>query len=309
MDLKTAQPFGEKESDRRPQQRWRQILVKNMEGYLYLLPALALAAAFCYYPFLKTLLHSVSLVDTRGRFVRLIGLENFRRIFETPQLSAALFNTLRYIAMEIPLSLLFALTLALIANKRRRFSNIYQTLFAMPMAVSMAITCLIFNELFDANVGWINFLLDKKIFWFDDPAYAMLVIVILITWTSVGFPFMLLLAAFRGVPQDLIENAELAGANYFQRLRHVILPLISPTLFFLLITKIASGMVMVGPVMIMTQGGPQNSTQTLVHYIYTTTFMGRDYSSASVASLITFVLTFGMLLISFLYEKKGVFYE
>jgi len=287
----------------------RLILKENAEGFLYLLPALVLAVVFRYYPFMKTMVHSFGRVNSRGVFLEFVGFENFKRIFEHPNFLQSLTNTLKYAAMEIPLSLAFAMFLALIAYKRRRFSNVYQTMFAMPMAISMAISCLIFRELFDPNVGIVNYLIDKRIYWLKDPKYAMYVIVAIEVWTTVGFPYMLLLAALRSVPQELIENTELVGANYFQKIWHVFIPLISPTLFFLICTKIANAMVMVGPVMILTEGGPQNSTRTLVHFVYTATFSGRDYSLGSVASLITFVLTFIMLLINFIYEKKGVYYE
>lgn len=124
-----------------------------------------------------------------------------------------------------------------------------------------------------------------------------------------GFDFMLLLAAIRNVPQELSEAAVIDGAGYWKKTFNVTIPMITPTLFFVTCTNIVTGLTMVAPVMILTQGDPLGQTSTLTYYIYTAGFRSLNYTLGSTASIIAFLLTLVFLLVNFLYEKRGVVYE
>ncbi|MNJ70985.1 sn-glycerol-3-phosphate transport system permease protein UgpA [compost metagenome] len=120
---------------------------------------------------------------------------------------------------------------------------------------------------------------------------------------------MLLLAAVRNVPQDLSESAVIDGAGYWTKTFKITIPMITPTLFFVVCTQIIVGLTAVAPVMILTQGGPLGSTSTLIYYVYTSGFRSLNYTLGSTASICAFLLTLVFLLVNFLYEKRGVVYE
>ncbi|MDR6554161.1 sugar ABC transporter permease [Paenibacillus qinlingensis] len=286
------------------------------KAYLFILPIIPFILVFDYFPFLRTFIYSLSSVNAQGKIIRFVGLDNYINLFGRQDFINALLVTLKFTAMYVPLAIICPLLLALIAAPKSLFAKTNQLLYSIPMGVSMAVTCLIFEQ-FYAHSGLLNYLLNllglmqntTDIKWLHDQTWALPSLVIPMVWTHIGFDFLLMLAAVRNVPQDLLESSEMDGASYWTKTFRITLPLISPTLFFVVCTQIIVGLTMVAPVMILTKGGPLGATSTLIYYIYTSGFRSVNYSLASTASICAFILTFIFLLINFLYEKKGVVYE
>lgn len=281
----------------------------KLEPYLYLTPALIYFTIFSFYPFIKTVLSSFFVLDANGVVKGFAGLDNYVKVLMDPLFIQSIFNTLLYVVLASPVAIIIALILALVANKKTRTSSIYETMFSLTMAMSMSVTAMIFKIMYNPNIGIINKLLQTKINWLNDSKYAMLSLSAISVWMNIGFNFLFLLAAIRGVPNELLESCLIDGATGFQRVRRVILPLISPTVFFLICNSLAKNVIMSGLPIILTQGGPKGSTTTMIYYMYKNAFNNMNYNYAYASAIITFLLTLVLMLISFSFEKKGVHYS
>lgn len=293
---------GSLKARRKPKKDW-------WKPYLFLLPMLLFALLFCYYPAIKSLIYSFTTVNGRGEVIGWAGLQNFAYLFKSRTFAAALRNTLFLTAMFVPINLLLSLGMALLAQRKRRLSPVYETLFTMPMAISMPALCLIFKVLLSPTVGYLNQLLGVQWGWFQDQHMAMWGIILICLWMGVSFDFLLFLSALRAVPDSLIEAATIDGAGPFTRFFRIILPRLSPTILYVICTNVALAMMTSGPILILTQGGPNRSTTTLIQMLYTAGYASSNYSLASCISVVTFLLTFGITLLAFYFERKAVSYD
>ncbi|MDR2101735.1 MAG: sugar ABC transporter permease [Treponema sp.] len=277
--------------------------------YVLLLPILFFALGFVYYPFFRTFLYSFSRVNFSGNITGFAGLNNFRRLFRDAVFVTALQNTIRLALTVVPLNLFCSLGLALLAAKKRKTGFFYETLFMMPMALSMPAASQIFKLLLEPAMGVLNYRLGLQIGWFTDPKTAMYGIVMVCLWIGISFDFLLFLAALRNIPASLIEASTLDGAGYFRRLLRIRIPLITPTILYVVCTNLVLAMMTSTPVMIITGGQPGRSTETLIFMMYTSGYQSSNYSLASCISIVTFFLTFGMVLLAMFFERRGVHYE
>jgi sn-glycerol 3-phosphate transport system permease protein len=280
-----------------------------IEPYLYLFPALGLIIVFKYYPFVKTISMSAFLVNANGLPVEFVGLENYIGLFKDPRFLQSIGNTFKYVVCVVPLTIVLAYALALLANKKRRVSRLYETMFSLPMAISMSVAALIFQLLLNPNIGAVNYILNISVRWFTDARYALTAIMIIGIWMGIGMDFLFLLSAVRNVPEELLECAAIEGAGTCRKIIHIYLPITSPTLFFLLCTNLAGAMMMSDLVIILTNGGPGNATSTIMYYMYNKAFYLYSYGSSYAAAVVGFIIAFILILINFRFEKKGVHYS
>ena len=282
---------------------------QKIKPYLFLLPILFFAFSFIYYPFARTFLYSFSRVNYRGDITGFTGLGNFNRLFTDPLFHIALGNTIKLSAIAVLLILFISYALALLAEKKRPASSIYETMFIIPMAVSMPAAAQIFKLLLEPSMGIVNHALSLEIGWFSDPRYAMYGIIMVCVWIGVPFDFLLFLSSLRNIPAELKESARLDGAGFLSTLIHVKIPLTSPTILFVVCTNIVLAMMTAAPVMIITGGQPAHSTVTLIFFMYTAGYQSSNYSLAACISMVTFALTFGMVFLAFVFERKRVHYQ
>ena len=179
----------------------------------------------------------------------------------------------------------------------------------MTMAVSMSVAAMIFQLMYNPTIGVLNYVLGTHFNWLNDKKLAMIAISLIAVWLNIGYNFLFLLSAIRGMSADLLESAELDGANVFQKTTKIILPMISPTVFYLICNSLAKNMMMSGLVLILTQGGPQGSTETMISFMYKQSVNNLNYNDAYAAAVIAFVLTAIAMAFSFSFEKKGVHYN
>lgn len=283
--------------------------MKKIEPYLYLLPALGLMIAFTYYPFAKTVVTSGFLTNATGQAVEFVGLENYEKLFKDPTFIKSIRNTIVYTFCQVPVTIAIAFMMALAAGRKRKTSGVYELMFAFPMAVSMSVAALIFKLLLNPQIGALNHIFQLDCLWFNGEKTAMPAIIILGVWLAVGMDFLFLLAAVRGVSDDLLEAARIDGANFWCELKDIYIPMVSPTLFYLICTNLAASMMMSGQVIVLTKGGPNNATSTIIYYMYKKAFEIYNYGSSYAAAIIGFIFAFVMILISFRFEKKGVHYN
>lgn len=289
---------------------------RTLKPFLYILPIVFFATVFTYYPFIKTLIFSLCKVSSNAQIKSFNGFTNYTKLLGKEAFWNALWVTLRYTAMYLPLSILLPFSLALVARKKKFGSNIYQTLFSLPMVMSTVAWCMVFSQIYNRKSGLLNYTLTMLgvyknltlIDFLNDKVWALPALVLIQLW-HVGFSYILLLAALRNVPDEQLESVSLDGAGYWRSVWTIMLPNVSPTIFFLLCTNMIASLMMNGPVLILTSGGPQNSTTTLIYYIYMAGFSNLNYAMGSTASIIVFLLTLTFTLLNFQYEKKGVVYQ
>jgi sn-glycerol 3-phosphate transport system permease protein len=292
-------------------------LITILKPYLFLLPITIFTIIFSYYPFIKTFVFSLCKINAKGEISKFVGLDNYIDILQRPDFQNSILISLKFVVLFVPFAVLIPFLLALIANRPKFLTKFYQTCYALPMAVSMSATCLIFEQLLHRRVGIFNYLLDKVGFydnmtaidWLNSKTWALPAIALVMLWAGLGFNFMLLLAAVRNVSSELLEAASLEGASYWRKVFTIVIPSVSPTLFFVFCTQMIRGLTMTGPVMILTKGGPLSSTSTMIYYVYTTGFRSGNYTLGSTASICAFIITFIFLLLNFMYEKRGVNYD
>lgn len=287
----------------------KKTIVKRLEPYLYLLPALIFFALFVYYPFLKNEILSFYTLDKFRNIKGFAGLSNYLRVFGDPKFIQSIGNTLKFVVFSVPFSVGVAFVLAMIASKKRPISPVYETFFSLPMAMSMSVSAMIFELMFSPTLGIVNAVTGLDIKWLNDKNTALWVIIVIQVWMNLGYNFLFILSAIRGVSEDLLESADLEGANAFQKGVRIIMPLVSPTLFFLLCNSLAKMIMMSGLSLVLTKGGPQGSTETMISFMYKQATENGNYNAAYPSALIAFVITMVATIITFTYEKKGVNYD
>ena len=287
----------------------RKPLGLRVKPYLLLAPMLLLAAAFVYYPFFKTFCYSFSTVNAKGEITGFVGLDNFTYLFSRREFIASLTNTLKLAALNVPITVVITLLLALLCVRKRRISPVAETMFALPMAIAMSAIALIFKVLLNPTVGYVNYLFGLDWGWYRDKSTAFYGILLLTVWMGIGFNFLLFLSALRGIPDQLIESARLDGAGPVTIFFRVQLPLISPTMLYVVCTNMVQALMTSGPVMVLTQGGPSRSTTTLIYMMYTSGYGSSNYSLAACISLVTFALTLTGTVLAFVAERRKVHYQ
>ena len=277
--------------------------------YLFLLPMLVFAVGFVYYPFLKTIAQSVSVVNFRGELTGFAGLDNFRYLFSRREFSIAMTNTLRLMGINVPVTVAITLLLAWFSARPRRWGPVYETMLALPMTVSMSAITLIFKVLLNPTVGFVNYALGLRLGWYTDRHTAMSGILLLTVWMGIGFNYLLFLSAFRAVPEDMIGSARLDGAGPLTVLLRIQIPMISPTILFVACTNMIQAMMTSGPILILTQGGPSRATTTLIYLMYTAGYRSANYGLAAAVSLVAFAMTLTFAILLFWLEGRKVHYQ
>ena len=266
------------------------------------------AVGFIYYPFVKTILYSFSVVNFKGEITGFAGLENYRYMISRREFAIAVQNTLKLMLINVPVTVVLTCCFAWFTARPRILNSISETLFSISMAVSMSTVTLIFKVMLNPTVGIVNYLLGIDCGWYTDRHTAMSGILLLTIWMGIGFNYLLFLSAFRSIPADILHSATLDGAGRWSCFFRIQLPLVSPTMLYVLCTNMIQAMMTSGPVLILTQGGPSRSTTTLIYLMYTSGYRSSNYSLAACVSIFTFVLTLGFTVLTLVADAKKVEY-
>ena len=241
-----------------------------------------------------------------------IGLENFIGQFNNPVFWKALWNTVLYTILYIPIGISLSLLLAIALNKIKG-KEFYRVLFFMPVVTSSVSVGVIWMWILNGDFGILNqFLANFGINgpqWLTDTSLVMVSIALLSVWWQLGFNMVIFLAGLQGISTSYYEAAEIDGASKFQKFKHITLPLISPTTFFVTIMAIISSFQMFDQALVITGGGPAKASYTLVFHIYETAFMNFRMGEGSAAAMILFVIILIFTLIQFKLSKRWVHYE
>ena len=284
-------------------------LFETIEPILYLAPAFIFLGLFVYFPFLKTFFTSFFLQNSMGVIREFVGFENYITVLKNPKFIQAIGNTLKFVLFTCPFSVGLAFVLAMMANRKTTLSPLYETLFSLPMAMSMSVSAMIFELMFSPTLGIINALTHSNIQWLNDKNTALGVVIAIQVWMNLGYNFLFILSAIRGLPVDVFEAADLDGANAWSKGIKIVMPMVSPTLFFLVCNSLAKMLMMSGLSLILTNGGPNGTTETMISFMYKQTVENANYNAAYASAVIAFLITLVATAITFAYEKKGVNYD
>ena len=244
---------------------------------------------------------------------RFVGLRNFEKLLADPSFWRAFVNTIIFTAVSVPIGMALSLGLALALDRKMRGIGIYRTLFLLPLIASSVATALIFGLLLDAFVGPVNYILRQlglpQPGWFGDPFWAMVGIIMMSIWKGFGFNVVIFMAGLQGIPRELYEAAEIDGANRRQRFRHITMPMLSATTFFVLVIAIIASFQVFDTAWVLTKGGPQESTLTLVYYVYQTGFQQLRMGYASSIAYVLFAVTMIMVGAQWLWQRRWVHYQ
>ena len=277
-------------------------LKDNILGYSFLSPALILLTIFLLVPVGMVFYYAFTdyyLLTPDAR--QFVGLENFKRLMSDPIFRKSILNTVKFVVWIIPVQLGAALGMALLINKQRKGNMFFKVAFFAPVVMSLVVISILWLYLLNPNEGLINALLNKvgisSMPFLTSPKQAMYTIVFVSAWQGAGYQMLLLLGGMQNIPQDVYEAAEIDGFSKFQQFWYITLPLLKPTAIFVLLTTLISAFKLIVQPMVMTQGGPMNSTMTMVYYIYQTGFTDRMVGYSSSIALI-FTTMIGLITIA-----------
>ena len=281
-------------------------------GYAFLSPALLLFTVFVAGPFVAAVVLSFFSWDmlTPARFD---GVHNFSAMFRDPLLYKALGNTFVFAFASVVTHLVGGLLLALAVDRTasRVLSYLTRTALFFPFVISWAAVALLWKYVLDPTFGIVTYYLERVGIdapqWFTDPSWALPAIIGIDFWHTIGFTFVIMLAGLQTVPKELVEAARCDGANARQVLWHVTVPAMSPTIFFAAVITFIGAFQIFDPVQIITpQGGPENSTVTIVMYLYQKGFQSFQVGYASAVALLVFVVMMAATLLQFRLSRKWV---
>lgn len=276
--------------------------------YLLLLPSAVIFGGFVFLPFFKNIYTSLTLTDAVGDPIKFVGLRNYIRILSSEEFQSTIIRTFRFALMVGIPSFLIGIILALAATEHRRGSRVYETMYTIPLVIAAAPASVIWYLIFAPHAGILNFLLGTDYAWLAEPEKAIYCVAAVTVWTGLGMNVIFLLTGFRNVPAELVESAQIDGAGYFSRLFHIIMPIASPQIFFVIFYNLILSFQTFAQIRLLTNGGPYQSTRTLIWSIYEEAFRNTRFDYACVQSVILFLIVFVLTRIQFLFEKKGVNY-
>lgn len=289
-------------ADRKRAKR-RQKIKETFEGYLYLLPTLLILTVFVFIPIFTSFRMSLTRVAPFGSQTIDVGFGNYTRLFSDPDYLNSLKVTLLFTLGVVPGGIALAVGMAIaLSYPLRRLSWLHRLLIFVPIVISSAVTGVLFRWIYHPVVGYVNYALEQigieGPLWLSSKDWALVAVVIAVVWRQLGFNVIIALAGIQNIDGTYYEAAKVDGANLWHRIRHITLPLLSPTLFFLMLINVINSLQVFGEINILTEGGPSGATNTFLYSIYYDAFIGtpfRGYASAQAYLLFLLILFMSFL--------------
>ncbi|TLZ18694.1 MAG: sugar ABC transporter permease [Gammaproteobacteria bacterium] len=268
-------------------------------GWAFAAPALLIITVFFFVPVLSALIVSLTDFDLYAladiRNLRFVGLDNYRQLLHAPQFWRAVANTGYFVAVGVPLSLAASLASALLVNSRLAyFSAFFRTAFFAPVVTTLVAVAVVWRYLLHTRYGLINYALAHvgihPIDWLGDPHWALPAIILLAVWKNFGYNMVIFMAALHSIPVDLYEAARLDGASRWQEFGRITLPMLRPTLLLVSILTVAGYFQLFAEPYVMTQGGPLQSTVSVLYFMYEEGFKWWNLGSASAVAFLLFLM-------------------
>lgn len=280
----------------------------KINPYFYLVPSMLIFAVFLFYPFFKTIYLSLYKTNKMGEAKLFVGLENYKALLSSPSFHNSLKVTLIFVLVVVIGSMFLGLVAAVLCNKAFPGIRFFSTAYALPMAIASSSAAMIFQIMLHPAVGIVNKLLNLDINWLNDPKTALWCVAILTAWLNSGINFLYFSAGLGNIDETIYERASVDGASGIQQFFSLTLPGLSPIMFYTLVVNIIQAFQSFGQIKILTEGGPNESTNVIVYSIYRDAFFNYRFGSAAAQSVILFLIVMVITLIMFRIEKKGVKY-
>ncbi|MEQ8155958.1 MAG: sugar ABC transporter permease [Clostridiaceae bacterium] len=280
----------------------KQVIKKNISSISFILPAMILLTTFLFIPFLLSLYYSFTNYNIlKPNEISFIGIDNFIRLFSDGVFKKSIINTFYFAIIVVPLQLVLALGLALLVNRKMRGIQIFRLAFFSPTVLSLVVISTLWIFIYNPNNGLLNSMLGMIGIppqpFLSSTAQAMNSIIFMSAWQGAGFQMMIFLAGLQDIPEYLYEAADIDGASRLQKFINITLPGLKDISIFLFLTITISAFQLLIQPMMMTQGGPQNSTITIVYEIYQNGYKFRNmgYGSAMAVIFTAMVLIIGLV--------------
>lgn len=281
---------------------------QNCAAWIFILPAILGTLIFIIVPVICSFGLSFAKWDLLNP-IQFAGCQNYVELFKSHLFYKILNNTIVFALSTSILGVIIPLVLASILNSKIRGSDFYKTAYFLPFITPMVVVGIVWAWIFDPNIGLLNQVLHIHINWLYDSKFAMPALIIVSVWKLIGYNMIIFLSSLSSISQSMFEAARIDGANSFQTFKNVTVPLLSPTIFFVVIITAISSFQVFDLIYLMTQGGPFDSTNVLVYAIYKNAFEYFNVGRASAIAYVLFVIILVLTLIQWRLRKKLVYNE
>lgn len=281
---------------------------QNFAGVLFILPALLGTIVFIIIPIICSFGLSFAKWDLLNP-IQYVGLENYKVVLTEPVFVKIIINTFVYAIATSIFGVIIPLILACIINNKIKGADFFKTAYFLPFVTPMIVIGIIWEWIFDPNIGCLNHFLHSHINWLYDTNFAMPALIIVSVWKLIGYNMILFLTGLSTINQELLEASKIDGANAYNTFKNITIPLLSPTIFFVTIITAITSFQVFDLIYVMTQGGPLDSTNVLVYAIYKNAFEYFNVGKASALAYVLFAIIFILTLIQWKLKSKLVYLE
>ena len=290
-------------------------LKSTAKAALYLLPMLVITITFNIWPIINSFLMSLyTKYDFYTDKVSAWGFDNFVYLWNDPDFHLAVRNTLVFVVGVVPITVILSLIIALLLNQVKIISGFFRTVYFLPFVTSTVAIAMVWNWMFHSNYGLINYFMGwfgiHPINWLTDPHYALLALIIMSIWKSLGFNIILFLVGLNNIDHGYYEAAEIDGANARQRFWYITIPMRSPITFLVSVNGIIGSFKVFDEIFALFQGtpGPGKADLTIVYYLYQKFYTEYKYPIAAASGVVLFFLILLVTLVQLWYSRKHVHY-
>lgn len=280
----------------------------SVAGWIFILPALLGTIVFIIIPVFCSFGLSFAKWDLLNP-IEFVGFQNYKEIFNEPVFFKILINTIVFAVSTSLFGVIIPLILAAILNAKIRGSEFFKTAYFLPFITPMIVIGIVWEWIFDPNIGILNNVIHLHINWLYDTNFAMPALIIVSVWKLIGYNMIIFLAALSCISQSLFEAAKIDGAGVIDTFKNVTVPMLSPTIFFVIIITAISSFQVFDLIYLMTQGGPLDSTNVLVYAIYKNAFEYFNIGKASAIAYVLFVIILVLTIFQWKFRKKIVYNE
>ena len=281
-------------------------------AWVLLSPTILILSVFVFYPAFQSFYLSMQDVDPFSRLTYFVGLENYQSLVTSPEYWQSVRTSFVFMALTVIPSIILSLFIAMGLDANPYLRSFFRTIFLMPVSISSAMAAMLWIFLYNPTAGYLNYILEMIGLtgpnWLGSPRWAMVAVSIATVWKEIGFNVIFFIAGLSSVPVELKEAAWMDGANALQRFRYVILPILSPTIFFVTVVSIINSFQSFGQIHILTGGGPAGATDTLVYRLYQDAFVNFQSGLASAEAMFLFLILMVGTIFQFRFAQRRVHY-
>ncbi|MCI8885205.1 MAG: sugar ABC transporter permease [Dorea sp.] len=280
-------------------------------GWLFILPTVIGLIILNIIPIFQTIYQSFFKTGDFGKGNIFVGFENYSKVFGDSEVWQSLINTLKYAVVEVPFSIAIALVLAVLLNRKMRGRSVYRTIIFLPMVAAPAAVAMVWRWLFNSDFGLINNVFHVQVKWVSDPKIAVFAVAVIGVWSILGYNMVLFLSGLQEIPGDYYEAASIDGATGIKSFFHITIPLLSPTIFFVLVTRVIGALQVFDLMyMVMDKSNPAlDKTQSLVYLFYKYAFINKNMGYGSTIVVLLLIITMIVTVFQMIGQKKWVFYN